>query len=91
MRWLAVEIKPGFQGVNTCCTCIPREDGLQYEPLVDQLVEILNTRKVARGNIGQMKAAETAASRMEELHAKMDAIIAHLGIKPPIPATMSRG
>merc|ERR1711998_418974 len=88
-----MEIKPGFQGAKGCCDCIAKEDGLKYEPLVDQLVEILNARKVARGNIGQMKAAETAATRMEELHAKMDAIIAHLGInyKPPVPVTMLRG
>ena len=94
MLWLAVDIKPGFQGSPGCCECgVKKEDGLKYEPLVDQLVEILNARKVARGNIGQMQAAETAAERMEELHAKMDAIIAHLGINytPPVPVTMSRG
>mmetsp|Transcript_15176 Transcript_15176/g.40000 ORF Transcript_15176/g.40000 Transcript_15176/m.40000 type:complete len:111 (+) Transcript_15176:91-423(+) len=87
-----MEIQPGFQGANGCCTCVQKESGLKYEPLIDQLIAELNQRKVARGNIGQMKAAEVAANRMEELHAKMDAIIAHLGItyKPPEPAKMER-
>jgi len=87
-----MEIQPGFQGANGCCTCVQKESGLKYEPLIDQLIAELNQRKVARGNIGQMKAAEVAANRMEELYAKMDAIIAHLGItyKPPEPAKMER-
>ena len=52
----------------------------RYEPWVDNLVIVLNEKKVSRGNVGQMKKQEDQEKRVEELHKKMDAIIKHLGV-----------
>ena len=68
--------------------------GTAYEPWVDDMVQVLNAKKVARGNVGQMKKAEQQEARVEELHKKMDAIMKHLNISyqgmPPLAELMER-
>ena len=58
------------------------------------MVQVLNGKKVARGNVGQMKKAEQQEARVEELHKKMDAIMKHLNISyqgmPPLAELMER-
>jgi len=55
---------------------------------VQELVRELQARKVGRGNIAQIKAQEVLAMRVDHLHAKMDAILAHLHVDPPPPPAM---
>ena len=58
------------------------------------LTEAMYPKKVARGNVGQMKKAEQQEARVEELHKKMDAIMKHLNISyqgmPPLAELMER-
>ena len=91
-------LRPGRQGevpeCPPCVGCFLVEGGTAYEPWVDDMVQVLNERKVARGNVGQMKKAEQQEARVEELHKKMDAIMKHLNISyqgmPPLAELMER-
>jgi hypothetical protein len=87
-----MRMQPGAQGV--CLNCSLVEGGAKYDPWVDAMVKELNARKVARGNIGQMKKAEDQEQRIEEVHSKLDAIMRHLQISyagsPPSAQDMAR-
>ena len=87
-----MSMQPGAQGVCVCCSLV--EDGTKYDLGVDALIKELNERKIARGNIGQMKKAEDQEQRIEEVHSKLDAIMLHLNIShagsPPSAQDMAR-
>ena len=75
-----VQGEEGSAGISPSCGC--------NEALVTELVAELQKRKVGRGNIAQIKAQEVLAMRVDHLHSKMDAIIAHLSIATPPPPAM---
>jgi hypothetical protein len=87
-----MRMQPGAQGVCVWCSLV--EDGIKYDPWVDAVITELNERKIARGNIGQMKKAEEQEQRVEEVHSKLDAIMRHLNISyagsPPSAHDMAR-
>ena len=93
-----MQFLPGRQGkmpeCPPCVGCLLIEGGAVYEPWVDHMVQVLNSKKVSRGNVGQMQKAEQQEARVEELHKKMDAIMAHLKITytgmPPLAELMER-
>eukprot|EP00904_Undaria_pinnatifida_P011360 jgi/Undpi1/7354/HiC_scaffold_22.g09827.m1 len=55
--------------------------------LVQEVVRELKLRMKARGDTGQIKRAEENLSQVLHLHAKIDAVMAHLQI-PPVEAPM---
>ena len=93
-----MQFLPGRQGkmpeCPPCVGCLLIEGGAVYEPWVDHMVQVLNSKKVSRGNVGQMQKAEQQEARVEELHKKMDAIMAHLKITyqgmPPLAELRER-
>ena len=56
--------------------------------LVEEIVRELKARMKERGDTGNIKRAEQAIDMMQDLNAKVDAILAHLNI--PAPSTMDR-
>ena len=84
-------LAPGAEGapgiISPGCGC--------KKAMVSTIVEELNKRQRARGDVAQMKRADEAAKniklmndRMIVMESKMDAIMAHLKI--PQPAVMVR-
>jgi hypothetical protein len=86
-----MQFLPGRQGkmpeCPPCVGCLLIEGGAVYEPWVDHMVQVLNSKKVSRGNVGQMQKAEQQEARVEELHKKMDAIM----LQPAAPRSLVRG
>jgi len=89
--------------VNSCVCCWSVGSNIEEGPeghmglspgfgcdqqVVEELVAELQARKVGRGNIAQIKAQEVLAMRVDHLHAKLDAVLAHLSIPPPPPPAM---
>ena len=54
-------------------------------PLVREIVEELQERKLGRGNVAQMRSHEDLAASVAHAHAKLDTILSHLGLEPPAP------
>ena len=58
--------------------------------MINEIIATLKARQRSRGDQAQIQRAEEATVRLSRLEAKMDAIIAHLGIHvPPQPQVMA--
>ena len=59
--------------------------------LVQEVVAKLKERQRSRGDTGQIIRAENNARKLDDLLSKVDAIMAHLGIKDPCGLTSASG
>ena len=57
---------------------------------VDEIVAELKKRQQMRGDRAKVRLAETTVASLNELHAKVDAIMEHLKIEPTAAETMQR-
>ena len=62
-------------GISPGCGC--------SKDLVEEIVKLLQDRKVSRGNIRQLQHQEKMGEDIKRMEQKMDLIMAHLGIEQP--------
>ena len=80
-----------------CCRAVSSDAG-SFTPgcgcnrtLVNEVVEELQARKIARGNVGQIREQERLLHKLRRINTKMDTLEMNMGIAyPPDAQTMSR-
>ena len=79
----AASLMPGPEGTAQCTGCGCDRD------YVDEIVAKLKKRQEMRGDRAKVRLAETTLDSLQELHKKVDIIMAHMDL-PVQQATMDR-